>query len=64
LPLPPLIAFLLLFMATNSLRLKRMLRLTLEWSVAFKDLTKVTMEEWSSFLANWIQDRKRMKTVW
>jgi hypothetical protein len=40
--------------------LKRMLRLTLEWSITFKDMIKLEMERWSSFLMRLIQEPLRI----
>jgi hypothetical protein len=36
--------------------LKRMLRLTMEWSISFKELNKVELEKWSSFLVKLLQE--------
>jgi hypothetical protein len=36
--------------------LKRMLTLTMEWSISFKELNNVEMEKWSSFLVKLIQE--------
>jgi hypothetical protein len=40
--------------------LKKMLRLTLEWSITFKDLIKPKMGMWSSFLMRLIQEPLRI----
>jgi hypothetical protein len=40
--------------------MRKMLRLTLEWSITFKDLIKPKMERWSSFLMRLIQEPLRI----
>jgi hypothetical protein len=39
---------------------RRMLRLTVEWSITFKDMIMPKMEKWSSFLMKLIQESLRI----
>jgi hypothetical protein len=43
--------------------LRRMLRLTPEWKITFKESSKVEMERWSSFLVKVIQEPLMIATV-